>query len=163
MKANSGKPCGDGSSRKKTGRCVHAAVVALYVHARCKSGLGVEELELEHDGEMGGMEVAPEGGVWGNEGVIDVDKGFVSHTQAKDPVLFAQRISELRMIESVYRFPVVEPDVKEGTYGRGRLHVNACGCTGCGQPYSQLNDGDATLLGQWVMVLHSSAPSVPYL
>lgn len=70
MKANNDNPSfSDSSSRKKTGRCVHAAIVAIYVYNRSKSGVGVGgggEVELEADGEMGGMEeVRPEGGVRG--------------------------------------------------------------------------------------------------
>ncbi|CAN0349294.1 unnamed protein product, partial [Hapterophycus canaliculatus] len=40
------------------------------------------------------------------------------------------------------------PSSREGTYGRGKIHVNGRVCTGCGRPYEQLVDSDATLLAQ---------------
>ncbi|CAB1116124.1 unnamed protein product [Ectocarpus sp. CCAP 1310/34] len=51
-KASNGSPCSDSSSRKSTGRCVHAAIVAVYIYDRYKSGVAGEELELERDGDM---------------------------------------------------------------------------------------------------------------
>lgn len=64
MKGNNGNPCSDSSSRKNTGRCVHAAIVAAYpyLYDRSQSGVG-GEVEVEADSDMDGMEIRPEEGV----------------------------------------------------------------------------------------------------
>ena len=142
-KSNNGGPCGDSSSRKNTGRCPHAGIVAVFIYE-----LEGRELELEHDGEMDGMDFGFEGGVLGDEGGIGDDTKSVSYTQVTDPPLFAKNMAQLRVISSVYKFPVDEPEVKEGTYGRDTIHVNGSVCTGCGVPYDKLANGDATLFGQ---------------
>lgn len=147
IKANNGNPCGDSKSRRKTGRCVHAAIVAVYIYHRDKIGLG-GGVDLELDGDMDGMEFGPEGGVWGDEHSTGNDVGFASSTQRTDPTRFKQQMAQLTMICSVYKFPVDEPEFKEGTYGRDTIHINGCICTGCGNPYERLSDADAILVGQ---------------
>lgn len=148
MKASNGSPCSDSSSRKNTGRCVHAGIVAVYIHDQHNPGVGGEELELERDGDMDGVEFGPEGGEWGVEGAIGGATEFASCTQREDPLTFGEKMGQLRVITSVYKFPVVEPELKPETYGRKRISVNACACTGCGLQHRELPDGEAILLGQ---------------
>lgn len=140
MKSNNGNPCGENSARKKTGRCVHAAIVAIKVHSPDK--------ELEQDGEMDGVECRPGGGGRVEEDGIDGDMGSASYTQQTNPLAFERNMAQLRMITALYHFPVAEPDFKEGTYGRPKIHVRGCSCTGCGRQYVQLADATVTLLAQ---------------
>lgn len=111
-----------------------------------KLGVEGQELQLEHDGEMDGMELGPEG--WEGEGANGGDTEFASYTQRDDPQRFAEKMAQLRVITAVYKFPVDEPQLKPETLGRKKIHVNACFCPGCGESYRQLADGQATLLGQ---------------
>lgn len=96
---------------------MHAAIVAVHIFDR-------DSEELEHDGMADGEEFGLEGGFWGEEEGSDDDTGFASYTQREDPARFNQQIATLRMIMSVYKFPVEEPFFKEGTYGRDKIHVN---------------------------------------
>eukprot|EP00903_Cladosiphon_okamuranus_P012692 g11868.t2 len=147
-KASNGSPCSDSSSRKCTGRCVHAAIVAVYIYNQSRSGGAGDEMELEQDGDMDGIEIESEEGVGDGEDVVGGDTGFASYTQRQDPQSFREKMDQLRVITAVCRFPVAEPEFKEGTFGRGKIHVNACFCTGCGHKYEQLADGEAILVGQ---------------
>lgn len=130
-KANNGYRCG------ATGRCVHDAIVSVY-------NWTVDKAPLEPDDDMDG---GPEGEVGGEEDGVDSGVGFVGQTQRTDPLLYGQSMAQLRLIASVLKFPVVEPRLKEGTYGRDTIHVNQAYCTGCGQKFERrLPDAEATLL-----------------
>lgn len=118
----------------------------MYIYEQHKLGVAGQELQLEHDGEMDGMDFGLEG--CGGEGALGGDTGFASYTQRDDPRRFAEKMAQLRVITAVYKFPVDEPQLKPKTLGRQKIHVNACFCPGCGEGYSQLADGQATLLGQ---------------
>lgn len=76
------------------------------------------------------------------------DVGFASHTQREDPVRFNQQVAMLRMIMSIYKFPVEEPSLNKEAYGRDRIRMHGRVCLGCGRAYDQLPDSNATLLAQ---------------
>lgn len=140
VKSNNGNPCSDSSSRKNTGRCVHAAIVALHLHT-----LGVEP-ELDEDTD--GVEYEPDGDMGVKEGDRDANMGFAWNIQREDEALFGERMAMARKIIAVYKFPIEEPQLKDGTYGRDKIHVNERICTGCRTPYEVLPDTDAILVGQ---------------
>lgn len=141
LKSNNGKPCGECSSKKRSGRCIHAAIVTTHVHT--------PGMEAEQDGGADGVECGPEEGPCGedgSDGERGVERGSASYTQQSSPEVFARNMAQLRMVVAIYRFPVVEPEWKEGTYGRNRISIRGCNCTACGRPYNNLPDADATLL-----------------
>ena len=151
--------------RGNTPAVVFTPPLLLFTFSIVNSPPSGEGPELECDGEMDGMGCGPEWGVCGDDGSNGDDKRLASSVQATDPVQFERRMAQLRVITAVYMFPVDEPMLKAGTYGRTTIHVNACCCTGCGQKYDRLSDGEATLVSQvcrWVLMLGSGAASVYY-
>ncbi|CAM9175839.1 unnamed protein product [Scytosiphon promiscuus] len=140
-KANNGRPCSDSLSKRVSGRCVHAAIVAVHIFDQYG-----EELEQNHP-----MRDAKFGHNAGTSGVKEGDAGdleFASYTQREDPVGFDKKMAMLRMIMSLYKFPVEEPSLKKEAYGRDKIRVHGRVCLGCGRAYDQLPDSSATLLAQ---------------
>ena len=106
LKSNNGKPCGECSSKKRSGRRIHAAIVTTHVHT--------PGMEAEQDDGADGVEYGPEEGSCGEEDGSDgergVEKGSASYTQHSSPEGFARNMAQLRMVVAIYRFPVEEPE-----------------------------------------------------
>ncbi|CAN0372978.1 unnamed protein product, partial [Ectocarpus fasciculatus] len=132
----------------KDGHENNRTVIGEWAHVKYEDKGGSKMFQCKLDGGMDGMEFGPKGGVWGDEDSTGDDVGFASSTQRTDPIRFRQQMAQLRLICSVYKCPVDEPEFKEGTYGRDTIHIKGCICTGCGNPYEQLPDADGILLGQ---------------
>lgn len=159
IKAYNGNPCGD-STRRQTGRCVHAAIVAVYIFDRqFSSGEGPEQ---ERDGEMDGMEFGPDWSAWGDDGTAGYDMSLASSIQTNDPVLFKQRMAQLRLITSVYRFPVDEPKLKEGSTGAKTLMLMHAFAQAAESRTSNFPTATQPLLARYVGGYCSSAASVPF-
>lgn len=145
MKSNNGEPCSTYSVKR---RCVHTAIVTLHLN------INRPEAEDAEDGmEYDGAEYGPEGssGEENEDGTDcgrNVEPGWASCTQQSNPEQFARNMAQLRMIEAIYHFPVEEPDLPEGTYGRDKISIRGCHCTACGEQYEKLSDADATLVAQ---------------
>ncbi|CAN0500265.1 unnamed protein product, partial [Ectocarpus sp. 12 AP-2014] len=95
-----------------------------------------------------GVEYEPDGDMGVKEGDRDANMGFAWNIQREDEALFGERMAMARKIIAVYKFPIEEPQLKDGTYGRDKIHVNERICTGCRTPYEVLPDTDAILVGQ---------------
>ncbi|CAN0318702.1 unnamed protein product, partial [Scytosiphon promiscuus] len=130
----------------RDGEKFNRIVIGEWAHVKCNGEGESKAFQCKVSEKL--RFLGPDVGLWGEEEDGDDGGGLASYTQQEDPVRFGQQLGLLRMITSLYRFPVEEPFLKEGTYGRGKIHVNARVCTGCGRPYEQLIDSDATLLAQ---------------
>ncbi|CAN0257207.1 unnamed protein product [Ectocarpus sp. 8 AP-2014] len=104
--------------------------------------------QCKQDGDIDGVEYEPDRDMGVEEGDRDANMGFAWNIQREDEALFGERMAMARKIIAVYKFPVEEPQLKDGTYGRDKIHVNECICTGCRTPYEVLPDTDAILVGQ---------------